>query len=691
MPKWAYAIIVALIAVLAGYTLWPDTGANGVAVFPPKITEPFTVTGDLGEQRVEGGRVKVAGLDRPSDPQAVAGFAAGATALKVAPDRVVDGIDAQAARAWGIDGTHRLVVGEAERQWGEADGTAAVWDPAARRVCLVDPRVLQRLAQAAARLDTRTLLELKPEEPIDWLQFDAVRLARIQGAWRFPGDTRPRASGRVERVLAALRAVQLTSTAGAPAGAVVAHELRLPGLTGVEEHLRILHLDDRVFVERAGTPAQELPAAEATALDTALAALAEDRLLDPLGVGSPDTMVVTRAGREVFRLARRGTYGSDGQKPWEVRWDGGAEPAAKDIGERIQKAVLDLVLTDAAQSPEPLWPGATSIQLSPEYGSPLHVVIGRDRAWADGWEGRVAAMPEVLTNLRPDACFDLHPLPVELDRVIKLQRRWTADPARDEVHARATGGSWARSFPAGATPADALAVGRLARSLVRLNAKAVRLATPAERALPATAEIAVRVAPVKVNMTGAEDEVELDDTVPQDKAWRLLPEPAADRLLPIGQNWLMVDTLGGLVFTIDAADAEALLADVASTRLFPIAPSLVAAVEVAGEHSFRLARSGSDWTIRQDGHDAPADAIAARRLLRALAALDARGAATAPTDDATVIVVETVDGERLMAHVRVLAPDEVVAGTELGGVRLDAAAWAQVALDPAAYAAGSAK
>lgn len=691
MPTWGYAIIAALIAVLAAYTLWPDTGAGGVAVFPPKITEPFTVSGDFGQQRIEGGRVKVAGLDRPAETQAVASFASLATTLKVAPDRILDGIDAQAARAWGIDGTRTLVVGDSERQWGEADGAAAVWDPTKRRVHLLRPEDVRRLGQAAARLDARALLELKPEEPPGWLQLDGMRLNRIAGAWRFPGDTRPRASGRCERLLAGLRGVQLTSLAGAPADATQVHELVLPGLSGVEERLRVLRHGERLFLERAGTPAQELPAAEAAALAAALAALREDRLLDPLGVGSPDSVVVQRGGSEIFHLARRGTYGSDGQKPWEVRWSGGAEPAAKDAGERIQNALLSLVISAAAPAPEPLWPGATTIMVAPEYGSPLRVVLSGTRVWADGWEGRVAQLPEVLADLRPDACFDLHPLPVELERVVKLQRRWPAEPARDEVHARAPGGSWARTHPAGAAPADPLAVGRLARSLVRLNAKAVRLATPAEKALPASAELAVRIAPVKVNMTGAEDEVDLEDTVPQERAWRLLPEPVADRLLPLGQTWLMVDAIGGLVFTIDAADAEALLADVASTRVFPVAPSLVAAVEIAGAHSFRLARSGAAWTIRREGIEAPADAIAARRLLRALAALDARGPAAIPAGDATTIVVETGDGERITARVRAIGPGSVAAMTERGGVQLDADAWAQVTLDPAAYAAGSNK
>jgi hypothetical protein len=681
MPAWGYAIVAALIAVLAAYTLWPDRGSDGVAVFPPGIAEPFTLSGELGEQRVEGGRVRVAGLDRPAEARAVAGFAGFAATLKVAPDRVLDGIDAQAARAWGVDGTRRLVVGDSERQWGEAEGTAAVWDPAARRVFLLQPEAVHRLGRAAARLDARALLEAASAEPPGWLQLDGVRLNRIDGAWRFAGDTRPRASGRCERLLAGLRWVQLTSLAGAPAEAVPAHELLLPGRAGIEERLRVLRLGGRLFLERAGTPAQELPAAEATALAAALAALHEDRLLDPLGVGRPDSVVVQRGGSELFRLARHGSAGTDGQKPWEVRWNGGAEPAGRQIGERLQAALLGLAVSAAMPAPEPLWPGATTITVAAEDGPALRVVLSGTRVWADGWEGRVAQLPEALAGLRPDACFDLHPLPVEPDRVVKLQRRWTAEPARDEVHARAPGGSWARTHPASAVPADPLAVGRLARSLVRLEAKAVRLATPAEQALPASAEIAVRVAPLKIGQTGAENEVELEDTVPQERAWRLAPEPA-------GPNWLMIDALGGLVFSLEASDAEALLADVASTRLFPVAPSLVAAVEIAsGAAGFRLARSGAAWTMRRDGVDVPADAVAARRLLRALAALDARGPAAIPAGEATTLVVETGDGERLTARVRLLAPGSVVALTERGGVQLDADAWTQVTLDPAAYVA----
>ncbi|MBN8527455.1 MAG: hypothetical protein J0M02_19145, partial [Planctomycetes bacterium] len=206
MPKWGYALVAALIAVLAGYVLWPSSGAAGVAVFPSAIAEPFTVTGALGEQRIEGGRVKVAGLDRPAAAEAVSGFSATATAITIPPDRVVDGIDAQAAKAWGVDGTRRLQVGEEERQWGEADGGGAVWDPRRRRIHLVPAEAVRQLSQAASRLDSRTLIEL-PQTPADWLMVDGVRYARRDGEWRTPGDLRPPLSGRVERIFAALRAV----------------------------------------------------------------------------------------------------------------------------------------------------------------------------------------------------------------------------------------------------------------------------------------------------------------------------------------------------------------------------------------------------------------------------------------------------------------------------------------------------
>jgi hypothetical protein len=684
MPTWGYAIVAALIAVLAGYTLWPASGSgDGIAVFPGAIAEPFTVTGTLGEQRIEGGRVKVAGMDRPVNAEAMSGFAAGATALKVAPDRVVDDVDAKAAQAWGIDGSRHLVVGEEERQWGEADGTGAVWDPIRRRVFLVEAERLRQLAQAAARLDNRALLEL-PQTSNDWLLVDGVRLGRKDGEWRFPGDLRPTASGRVERIIAALRGVQLTGPGGAPPEAEPVHELRLAGVGGIEERVRLLRVGERLWIERVGSPAQELGAEAAHWLDL-VAALREDRPLDPHAVGEPNAITVTRAGHEIFRLARRGTYGEDGQKPWEVRWSGGAEPAAKDAGERIQTALLGLVFHDVTRGDALLSPDATTIELTPEFGTSLRIIIGGGRACSSGWIGTLNSLPPVLADLRPDACLDLHPCPFELARVVKLQRRWTAQPARDEVHARAAGGSWARTFPADATPADALAVGRLARSLVRLRATSVRLATPDERAATATAEIAVRIAPVKVNMTGAEDEVDLDDTVPQERAWRLHHVAQADRLYPVGDTWLMVDAVGGLAFTIDAADAEALLADVASTRLFPIAPALVSAIEIAGSTDFRLEHRGADWMLRSNGGEAPADALATRRLLRALAALDSRGPAKVPAGAAVAIVIETVDGERLTAHVHATSTDGVIAATDHGGVQLDPDAWAQVALDPATY------
>jgi len=696
MPRWGYAIVLALIAILAGYTLWPSNAATGIAVFPPKIAEPFLVTGDFGEQRVEGGRVTVAGLDRPTEAMALSAFAAGATALRVPPERVVEGVDAQAARAWGVDGSRKLVIGDQERQWGEVDGTAAVWDPRSRRVYLLKAGELRQITQAAARLDAKPLIELQPpaaapSQPpqappsIDWLIVDGVRMARIDGAWRFPGDQRPRASGRVERILGAVRSVQLTSVVGAPASAEAIHDVRLSGLGGIEEHLRILRADGRLWIERAGTPAQDAGDIDWPQLITSLR---DDRLLDPLGFGPPDRVTISRGGTEVFHIGKRGTYGEDGQKPWEVRWSGGAEPAAKDAGERIQSALLGLVISSAVQAAEPLWSGSTTIEIAQEYGSPTKVVLAGSQVWASGWSGTVATMPPVLADLRPDAFLDLHPLPVELARVVKLQRTWLAEAQRNETHARAAGGSWARTFPKDATPADPLAVGRLVRSLVRLSARAVHLASPAEKAIPAQAEIAVRVAPIKVNMTGAEDEVELEDTVPQERAWKLSPIASRDQLLPTGQAWLMVDVTGGLAFTIEAADAEALLGDVASSRLFPVATSLIAAVEVGGVSSFRLERRAAAWVIRSAGVERPADAVAARRLLRALTALEARGPAAIPSGESVAIVVETGDGERITARILVLAPDTVLAMTERGGVALDAAAWTQVGLDPAGYAAG---
>ena len=674
MPTWGYALLAALIAVLAGYVFWPSGKPTGVAAFPSAISAPFTVTGALGEQQVADGRVRVAGLNRPEEPRATAAFAAAAKSLSVDPSRVVDGVDASAARAWGVDPSRRLVVGDEERQWGETDGTGAVFDPRRGRVVLVEAGALRRVVLAAARLDRPELVEL--ERDPTWIIADGARFNRITGHWGHVGGRRPPCDGRIAAVLSALRAARLAGPGTATEAAEVRHALEWDQQDGSTGRLRLLADGTRRWLALEGSPPQELAAEAAAQWEGVLTALVEDRIADRTPLPSLATVTVQRAGVESFRLERRGLADDYGVQPWWVVWPEGAEPASQGAGETIEQALRRLAVRDPIEAGEPVGPDATAILCTAEGGGTLRVVLSAGRAWCDGWSGTVTSLPEALTSLRADAQLDRRIFPVDAQRVVKLQRRWSAEAARDEVLIRATGGSWSRSWPAQATPVDADAVARLARALARIAAERVRRTTPEDRAAVWQAEVAVRVAPVQVQRTGTENDVDLADTVPQERAWRLARRDEA---------WLAVDVTGGLTYQLSDADAETMLADLASTRLFPITPALVAGVIIGGTDGFRLERRGEAWSLLRGEERTPADAVAARRLLRALHALQGGADASVP-DGGVPIALETAEGERLTARI-VVAADGVVAQDARGGHRLDAAAWSQVDLAPATYVA----
>lgn len=698
MPRWGYALVILLAAVLAAYALWPSGAPTSVAAFPDPIPSPFTVTGAFGEQQVGGGRVRVAGMDRPADAEAVGRLQNVAKAIRCDPAKVVDGVDAQAARAWGVDGTRRLAAGDEERSWGEASGTAAVYDPVRRRAYVVDPRAVRDLDASSARLDQKALVDLQANPA--WYAADGTRYAVADGRWSASGrlaaaapaglpsalnqdllgafTARPPVDGRTWALLNLLRAATLNGPGAAPAEAVAEHELRWPAADGIEQRLRILAAGGRAWLAVDGLPAQALDPAAAASWRSVFANLAADRIVDLPPSQPPELVTIARGGAEVLRLERRGEPGDSGLKPWTVVWPGGSEPADDQAGERIANALAGLVVTGAAKAPEPAGPDAWTIDVRPENGTPWRAVLAGTTLWSGGWSGRIAEVPADLRELRAETFLDPRPCALDPVRAVKLQRRWHGEANRDEVSTRAGGGSWARSWPAGGTPVDSQAVQRIVRQLCRLKAIHVRLASPAERAMPADAELAIRFAPKEARRTGAEDEVELVDTVPQERGWTLART---------GLAWTMIEVGGSLAFDLAASDAEALLADAASDRLFPIAAALVSAIDIGGPEPFRLERSGEAWRLVRTGSSAvDADALAVRRLLRALAALRAAGPAQVPPADALPVALETVDKERITVTFAPPGADGVPAMTVRGGVLVaDREAWAQVELRPSAY------
>lgn len=676
MPTWGYGLVAVLALALATYALWPDGKAAGVAPFPDPIAAEFTVTGAFGEQAVVKDRIKVAGMDRPADAMAVDSFRKAAPTLRAEASRVVEGVDAKAARAWGIDGTRRLVSGTEERAWGEADNVAAVWDPARRRAYLLNPTELRRIVLAAARLDAKTLVDLGKEPA--WISVDGVRLESKDGHWTYAGDRRPPADGRMLELFGLLRSATLDGPGSAPAEATAEHELRWPDASGGEARLRILAAGERSWLALDGAPPQPQPANLAARWREAIAALASDRPCDPVPSGEVKTVRVLRAGAEVLRLEHRGPVGPEGQ-PWAVVWPGGAEPADAGAGERMAEVVRKLSVLNPTRGEELSGPGTTAIEIAAEHGTPWTVVLGGGRVWSGGWYGDCARLPPPLDDLRPDAFLDLRPCPLDPARSVKLQRRWGGDASRDETASRPPGGTWRRTWPAtaGTIPVDDNAVQRVARALCRLRANHVRLTGPAERSLPMDAEIALRFAPKESQHTGAEDEIELEDTMPQERGWRL------SRL---GAGWIMVEIDGSLTFDIDSASAEELLADISSDRLFPVAPALVNAIEVGGPEPFRLENRGDGWSLRIKDQESPAEGLAVRRLLRALTALSARKPATAAAENAVPVAIDTSEGERITIAFGQPTADGIPAVTPHGGLLVeDRAAWSQVDLHPATY------
>jgi hypothetical protein len=669
MPRWGYAVIAALALILAVYAFWPAPAKLGERAFPERLPDAFAITGALGEQQVALRRVRVAGLDRPADAGAISRLGTTLAGIRVPAERIVDGVDAAAARAWGVDGARRLVAGGEERAWGSSGEGAAVHDPRRARLYLIAPEALGRIARDAARLDRRALIPVNADPSA--LTVDGVRWAPGPGGWRAADRPRPPAAGRIANLLAQVVDLELT-TIGAepPAGATAVHRLVLD-LGGLAQRLDLLHDGSNWWIAAEGAPTQTLTPAQGEALAAACAALAADRLLDPLAVPPLERVTIRRGAAEVLALARRGAPDAGGRRPWEVRWAEGAEPADEAAAERFVIAMLGLAVADALAAPEPASPDRLEIEAESEDRSRLRLVLAGGQAWADGWLGRPVALPPLLATPDPAACLGRRPCAVEAERIVRLQRRFPGAPARDEAYARAGGGSagWTRTWPSGGAAPDAASLDRLVRALVRLRATGVRLGAPPDAGI--AAELAVRIAPERFELAGEPDIASLDDTLPQDRLW-LLARSA--------EGWEMADPSARTVYRLDEADAEALLAELGSRRVFALPPSLVSAIQVGGAQPFRLERRGDGWLLQQAGAERVADPVAARRLLRALLALEA-GAPTAAPADAVAVTIETVDRERLSAAIGGGA-----AMTATGPVALDPAQRAAVSLDPAALA-----
>ncbi|MEK7414083.1 MAG: hypothetical protein AAB263_12280 [Planctomycetota bacterium] len=677
MPKWGYAIVLALTALLAGYVFWPSGAPTQVAAFPQPLPATFTVTGELGEQVVTVGKIRVAGLERSANARAIAVFRSRCDRLAVPPTQVLEEIDTKAARAYGVDGSHRLTTVDEERTWGSYNGGGAIHDPKRRRLMLVEANEIRELTAAAARLDEPQLVELPTQ--LSSLTVDGTVLIRDKNVWHFPGHLRPPANGRIANIIGLITQARLAQMGAMPAAAVPAHTLNWSGRDGHAQELRLLMHAERSWLVLTGLPPQELSPAHAAQWNAACSALRVDLLCDQPANENLQQIVVQRDGREFLRLEHRGLLSEEQDRPWSVIWPGGDEPAIYAAGELIEAAVRNLTVTMPLLGREPVGLGTTSITIDYRGAPSLRLVLSDNRAWSDGWVGTANTLPPPLDRLLPDTFFDPRPCPIDPARVVKMQRRWVNDATRDEVMSRPEKGTWERRWPTNAVPADAFAVERIVRVLCRLHASAVRMRKPGEPLPAIMAEISLRIAPIAAKRVSIESEVELVDTLVQDRGWTLHRD---------GDTWLLAKMGDTLTYTVDAGSVDAMLADVSSNRLFPIAPSLVTAIDIGGSQPFRLERSGEQWLRCVVGTPKlPINALAARRLLLALTTLAASTSAVAPAHG-TPISLETVDNERIAVVVGPRGTTGIAVGTTHGGRLLsDLAAWSQVDLRPESYQA----
>ena len=108
MPKWGYALVLALTAVLAGYVSWPSGTPTQIAAFPQPLPATFTVTGELGDQVVTAGKIRVAGLERTAETRSIAALRSHVDHLTVPPTQVLEEIDANVVLVSQLADSHRI-------------------------------------------------------------------------------------------------------------------------------------------------------------------------------------------------------------------------------------------------------------------------------------------------------------------------------------------------------------------------------------------------------------------------------------------------------------------------------------------------------------------------------------------------------------------------------------------------------
>ncbi len=679
---------VAVIA-LAAYVFWPAGGPPpDLRLYSGATPEAFRLRIDGREQTVAAGRVAIAGLDRPADPDKASALFAAFGQVAAAPALVQTASRAQLS-AFGIDPARQAVEAQGVLiAWGQTGGDRFIADVTAGKVWPLPSAQEAAIAKAAGRLDREDLvaeaeaatrLEIRTVGGDGIPDIASLTLERQGQVWTAPGQAgRPPFSTRAAILLglvAALRLERLEAPAVAVGDRAV---LRLAWPDGRSVSVR-LTTDGQVVAD--GLPAQALPAALRPVWIETLADLANDRLFDlPLStIEALAGVEVRRDGKLLFRLERRplAEQQVEGRSPWAFIWDGGREDARGDAGETILRAFDRVLIRDPARldGARAAAPGATEIRLIRKDDQTIiaRLVVDGDRLTGDAWQGRSVALPDLLA--RPEAGNFLDPRLTSLppQRAVKLQRIVRDDgPARGEVFV-GDGARWERTWPQPAG-ADSAAVRRLLHALCGAVGLECRLATAADLALRAAPaiELDVRFAPKPI-AKGANNFTDAEDTVPTDLGLCLAPDPVR------AGAWRAVERDGGRSWLLPAEVVDALREPVVDRVLLPVPVAMVRSVRIDRPgSSFSVRREGERWMLRRlkagddgsavaDGDDVAIDPVAVRRWLRQVAgvrfATQDAGAVAVSAGELAARVTVTVPGTGTMNEDIVLLIGRPSAGT----------------------------
>ena len=177
------------------------------------------------------------------------------------------------------------------------------------------------------------------------------------------------------------------------------------------------------------------PIAEAMVVELreVLAAFADKRIIDPAFTGDagPEQVVVERGGQPWFVVQRDGAddRNSDGSSAWSVVWPAGHEPADPDFAWGVIGALRSITATSVVVLPpgiEPSdWPlvaGSVEISITGSGMDPIVVRMADERAWLPrGLLADDVDFPDVLRDLSPEAALNPQLLPIEAQRIERIQ------------------------------------------------------------------------------------------------------------------------------------------------------------------------------------------------------------------------------------------------------------------------------